>query len=56
MNWSRWRSPSRVFRPVKSYYYWPLGAALALVALSALAGLFERLRVRRAAEVPVSAG
>ena len=48
--------PETGFRPVKSYYFWPLGFAFGLVSLAALVSLFERARVRRAARVQASAG
>ena len=43
--------PESGFRPVKSYYYWPLGAALALCLLLAIASLLERVILKRRAEV-----
>jgi Ca-activated chloride channel family protein len=48
--------PESGFRPVKSYYYWPLGAALGLCLLLCLASLLERAILRRRAEVPAHAG
>ena len=39
--------PESGFRPVKSYYAWPLAAALILVGLLALAGLLQRAALRR---------
>ncbi len=48
--------PESGFRPVKSYYYWPLGAALALVGLLCLTALLERAVVRRRSEVRAHAG
>jgi len=44
------------FRPVKSYYFWPLGAAFALVALLCLAALLQPAIMRRRAEVQAHAG
>jgi Ca-activated chloride channel family protein len=44
------------FRPVKSYYFWPLGAALGLVGLLCLAALLQRALLRRRAEVQAHAG
>lgn len=43
--------PESGFRPVKSYYFWPLGAALAMVGLLCLAGLLQRVIPGRRAEV-----
>ncbi len=48
--------PESGFRPVKSYYYWPLGAAFALVGLLGLAGLLQRVVVRHRVEVQAHAG
>ena len=48
--------PESGFRPVKSYYYWPLGAALALIGLLCLTALLERAVVRRRSEVRAHAG
>ena len=48
--------PESGFRPVKSYYFWPLGFAFGLVMLAALASLFERARVRSAAGAQASVG
>ncbi len=48
--------PETGFRPVKSYFYWPLGASLGLVVLAALASLLARARVRRMAEAQASVG
>jgi Ca-activated chloride channel family protein len=39
--------PESGFRPVKSYYYWPLGMAFGLVGLLGLAGLLQRVVLRR---------
>jgi Ca-activated chloride channel family protein len=44
------------FRPVKSYYFWPLGAALGLVGLLCLAALLQRALMRRRSEVRAHAG
>src|SRR5210317_1495306 len=38
--------PESGFRPVKSYYYWPLGMAFGLVGLLGLAGLMQRVVLR----------
>jgi Ca-activated chloride channel family protein len=43
--------PESGFRPVKSYYFYPLGAAFVLILLSALISLLQRVVVRRSAEV-----
>jgi Ca-activated chloride channel family protein len=48
--------PESGFRPVKSYFYWPLGAALGLSLLLCLASLLERAILKRRAGVPVHAG
>ena len=48
--------PESGFRPVKSYYYWPLGCAFALVGVLGLAGLLQRVMLRRQAEVQPHAG
>ena len=47
--------PESGFRPVKSYYYYPLGFAVALVALMGLISLLQRYALRRASEVPANA-
>jgi Ca-activated chloride channel homolog len=39
--------PESGFRPVRSYYYWPLGGAFALAALLALAELARSIAARR---------
>ncbi len=48
--------PESGFRPVKSLYFWPLGAALLLVLLLGVEVLVSRLRLARAAEVQLRAG
>jgi len=48
--------PESGFRPVKSYYYWPLGAAFALMGLLCFAGLPLAGLVRRRAGERVHAG
>ena len=48
--------PETGFRPVKSYYYWPLGAAFALVGLLCIAALLERVVLRYRAGRPAHAG
>jgi Ca-activated chloride channel family protein len=40
--------PESGFRPVRSYYYWPLGGAFVLSALMAILSLLRDLSVRRA--------
>ncbi len=47
--------PESGFRPVKSYFFFPLGLAVALVGLMGLATLLQRFMLRRASEVPASA-
>ena len=42
--------PESGFRPVKSYYYYPLGAAFGLVTLMCLISLLRRVSMRRAIE------
>lgn len=48
--------PESGFRPVKSYFRWPLVAALSLVMLLCVVSLLQRFALRRAAEVQTSAG
>jgi Ca-activated chloride channel family protein len=48
--------PESGFRPVKSYYYWPLGMAFALVGVLALASLLQRVVLRHRAGVHAHAG
>ena len=48
--------PEAGFRPVKSYYAWPLACAFALAALLAVASLLEGIGARRAYRVESSAG
>jgi len=48
--------PESGFRPVKSYYFVPLGMAVALVILLSLTSLLQRLLLNRIREVPLSAG
>lgn len=47
--------PESGFRPVKSYYFYPLGAAVGLVILMSLVSLLQRLALRRTREVQVNA-
>ncbi len=47
--------PESGFRPVKSYYFYPLGLAVLLVALMSLLSLLKRIAIRRASEVQASA-
>ena len=39
--------PESGFRPIKSLYFWPLGAALALVGLLCATSLLQRVMLRR---------
>lgn len=48
--------PESGFRPVKSLYYWPLGAAFVLVSMMCLISLLQRLTLRRSAKVQTNAG
>jgi len=48
--------PESGFRPVKSYYFYPLGLALGLIFLMSLVSLLQRLTLRRSREVQVDAG
>ena len=48
--------PESGFRPVKSYYFWPLGLAIALVGVLCVAALLQRALMRRKAEVQAHAG
>ena len=47
--------PESGFRPVKSYYFYPLGLAVLLVTLMSLVSLLKRIVIRRASEVQTSA-
>ncbi len=47
--------PESGFRPVKSYYFYPLGLAVLLVTLMSLVSLLKRIAIRRASEVQTSA-
>ena len=47
--------PESGFRPVKSYYYYPLGLAVLLVTLMSVVSLLKRVAIRRASEVQISA-
>lgn len=47
--------PESGFRPVKSYYFYPLGLALVIVGLMGLISLLQRLALSRASEVPTRA-
>ena len=47
--------PESGFRPVKSYYYYPLGLAVLLVTLMSLVSLLKRVAMRRASGVQSSA-
>ena len=48
--------PESGFRPVKSYYVWPLGTAFALVGLLCVAALLERVVLRHRAGRAAHAG
>jgi len=48
--------PESGFRPVKSYYFYPLAAAAGLVVLMSLVSLLQRLALRRTREVHANAG
>ncbi len=48
--------PESGFRPVQSLYFYPLGAAFALVTLLAGVSLLNELRVRRSIKVQANAG
>ncbi len=48
--------PETGFRPVKSYYYWPLGMALGLVGLLCAVALLQRVVLLRRARREVHAG
>ena len=48
--------PESGFRPVKSYYFYPLGVAVGLVTLLSLISLLQRIALRRSSEVQISAG
>lgn len=47
--------PESGFRPVKSYFFYPLGIAVLLVALMSLVSLLQRFALRRSSEVNISA-
>jgi Ca-activated chloride channel family protein len=47
--------PESGFRPVKSYYSYPLSVAVGLVVLMSLVSLLQRLALRRTREVQVNA-
>jgi len=47
--------PESGFRPIKSYYFYPLGLAVLLVTLMSLISLLKRIIIRRASEVQISA-
>ena len=48
--------PESGFRPVKSYYFWPLGIALSLVGLLCITALLQRAMLRLKAEGQAHAG
>jgi len=47
--------PESGFRPVKSYYFYPLGLAVLLVTLMSLISLLKRVAIRRASKVQANA-
>lgn len=47
--------PESGFRPIKSYFFYPLGLAVMLITLMSLVSLLQRFALRRASEVPISA-
>ena len=47
--------PESGFRPVQSFYYYPLAAAFALATLLAVSALLREMRVRRAVKVHANA-
>lgn len=47
--------PESGFRPVQSYYYWPLGGAFALAALMAVVSLLQNIALRRSYKVQADA-
>ena len=48
--------PEAGFRPIKSFFYWPLGAAMVLATLLALINLLARVRLGIASMAKTSAG
>jgi Ca-activated chloride channel family protein len=48
--------PEAGFRPVKSFYYWPLGGAFALAGLMCIISLLQSLALRRTAGAEAGAG
>ncbi len=48
--------PESGFRPVKSYYFWPLGVATSLIGLLCIAALVQRAVLRLKAEGQAHAG
>jgi len=48
--------PESGFRPVKSYYSYPLGLAVGLIVLMSIVSLLQRLALRRTREVQANAG
>ena len=48
--------PEAGFRPVKSFYYYPLGGALALAGLLCLVSLLQSAALRRVGGVQTDAG
>ena len=48
--------PEAGFRPVKSYYYWPLAGAFAIAALMSIISLLQSLAMQRVAEAEPDVG
>jgi Ca-activated chloride channel family protein len=48
--------PEAGFRPVKSYYYWPLAGALAIAALMSIISLLQSLAMQRLVRAEPDAG
>ena len=48
--------PESGFRPVRSYYFWPLGGAFALTAIMAIVSLLRDLAVRRSYRTQTDVG
>lgn len=48
--------PESGFRPVQSFFFWPLGGAFVLVWMMCLISLLQRLTFRRVAKVQTNAG
>jgi len=48
--------PESGFRPIKSFYYYPLAAATLLIALLSIFSLLQRAALKRTSEVQLNAG